>query len=76
MKVKLHRDLFDRWIIVPAEYPGVLGWNGSRWVPSGGPVQVCNFDTREQARDYAREYGFTLPEFDNAEHQPEAISDE
>lgn len=32
-----------------------LAWSGSRWVPLGGDVQVCNFLSKEAARTYADE---------------------
>lgn len=54
--------MFDRWIIVPhlCKAPGDWAWSGSRWVPIDGSVQVCNFSTKDEARDYCREYGFEL----------------
>jgi hypothetical protein len=63
-QVKLVRSLFDRWIIVPVapEPEAGLAWSGSRWVPIGGPVQVCNFDTDSQAAGYATNLGFEVVE--------------
>jgi hypothetical protein len=64
-QVKLVRSLFDRWIIVPAaqEREAGLAWSGSRWMPIGGPVQVCNFGTHSQAAGYATSLGFEVVEF-------------
>jgi len=53
---------FKRWIIVPADEmdPPRLAWSGSRWVPIGGSVQVCNFDERSHAESYATGAGFDV----------------
>jgi hypothetical protein len=60
-RVKLARDLFDRWIIVPAhEALPDLAWSGSRWVPIGGPVQICNFVSRGDAETYAESAGLEV----------------
>jgi hypothetical protein len=58
-RVKLVRDLSERWIIVPAHdaLPD-LAWSGSRWVPIDGPVQICNFVSRGDAETYAESAGF------------------
>ena len=60
-RVKLRQDLFNRWIITPADAGG-FAWSGSRWVPIGGSVQVCNFDTETQADSYATGAGFEVDE--------------
>jgi hypothetical protein len=67
MRVTLQQDLFDRWIIVAVTDRGEivegltgLAWSGSRWVPIGGNVQISNFDTRSEAENYAKGYGFTI----------------
>lgn len=51
------RNCFRRWILVQAQNES-LAWSGSEWVrvsPEGLPIaiQVCNFETEEQAREYA-----------------------
>lgn len=50
---------WKRWIIVNARDPE-LAWSGSCWVEhedgiSRGRAQVCNFESREEARIYAQE---------------------
>lgn len=59
-RVRLVCGLFDRWIIVPEFGRNDFAWSGSRWVPIGGPVQVCNFDTRSAAEGYATSLGFEV----------------
>lgn len=55
----VQRTAFDRWIIVHPIHNG-LAWSGAHWVrhseglPTGG-IQVCNFDTEQDADDYATE---------------------
>lgn len=58
-KCKLQQWLFDRWILVNAGNED-LAWSGSRWVEIGGSVQVCNFDTQTEAREYANEFGLEI----------------
>lgn len=55
---RLVQSIFDRWILVDPDKR--LGWSGSRWVPIFGDVQVSNFDTRDDARDYAVRQGFEV----------------
>ena len=51
------KGLFDRWYIF---HPWNItqAWSGSRWVPcmtNGfpiGDIQVCNFETEKEAREY------------------------
>lgn len=65
MKVVLRRNAFNRWIVVRNDDPE-LAWSGSRFVPitdEGFPrsdVQVSNLDTREDAAEYARTFGFIV----------------
>lgn len=49
---------FNRWILVDSEER--LGWSGSRWVPIDGDMQISNFDTRSEAREYAANQGFEV----------------
>ena len=56
----LRKGLFDRWYIFNPLMP--WAWSGSRWVaateeglPTGG-VQICNFASEEEAREYCREH--------------------
>ena len=51
---------FLRWILPHPDDPG-MAWSGSRWVPIdrhgfGVAIQVCNFDTRKEALEYAQEH--------------------
>jgi hypothetical protein len=54
---RIARGAFRRWYIFhPTDW--CLAWSGSRWVPTidgipTGGVQVCNFETEAQAREYA-----------------------
>ena len=42
---------FGRWCLVhPTD--DHLRWSGSRWVGAEDGVQICNFDTAEQAAEY------------------------
>jgi hypothetical protein len=57
-RYRIRQGLFGRWYIVHP-YLDDAAWSGSRWVsvseqgvPTGG-VQVCNFNTAEQAQEYA-----------------------
>lgn len=60
-RVKLVRNLSERWIIVAAhEALPDLAWSGGRWVPIGGPVQICNFASRGDAETYAESAGFEV----------------
>jgi hypothetical protein len=48
-----------RWIILSRDSPN-LAWSGSRWVPHHqgiptGNVQICNFETRDEAQAYVDE---------------------
>jgi hypothetical protein len=60
----LREGIFGRWFIFSPERPliGERAWSGSQWVmcsPEGVPlgVQVCNFETRQDAVDYCHEMG-------------------
>lgn len=57
--IRLAESIMGRWIIVHGQNPD-LAWSGSRWVPHtrGLPIniQVCNFETRQQAHEYAVEH--------------------
>ena len=56
----VQQGVFGRFIITHAEHPG-LAWSGSAWVqhcdglPAVG-IQLCNFDSEEDADDYATEH--------------------
>lgn len=57
---RLLEGVLGRWIIVSGNHED-LAWSGSRWVPHrhGFPtagVQICNFETREEALAYANEH--------------------
>lgn len=57
----IRQGIFDRWYIFHA-WNITKAWSGSRWVScscDGTPhlVQVCNFTTDEEAREYCRENG-------------------
>jgi hypothetical protein len=63
----LKQGLFDRWFIVNGDREE-FAWSGRRWVLVDprcfpvGEIQVCNFDTREQAASYAAQAGIPLAE--------------
>jgi hypothetical protein len=57
----LRVGIFDRWFI---RHPHNItkAWSGSQWVPCGYDgvphlVQVCNFETEQEARDYCEKNG-------------------
>jgi hypothetical protein len=55
---------FGRFVLVNADYDG-LAWSGSEWTPHRrgiptGRAQVSNFDSWEQARDYAEQAGLSV----------------
>lgn len=57
--IRLAEGFLGHWIIVNGQDES-LAWSGSRWVPHRhgyptGDVQVCNFETREEAKTYAEE---------------------
>jgi hypothetical protein len=57
----LRQGIFDRWFIFHP-HNIVKAWSGSKWVscsPDGVPhlVQVCNFESEADAREYCRENG-------------------
>jgi hypothetical protein len=58
-RVIVHLGAVGRWIIVPA-CDGSLAWSGTRWVRHdrgcGQSVQVCNFDTANDAVEYAAQF--------------------
>lgn len=64
-RVRLRQNAFNRWIVVRGDAPE-LAWSGSRFVPitdEGFPasdVQVSNLDTREDAAEYAKSFGFAV----------------
>lgn len=49
---RLTNGPFGRWIIVKRN-DAMLAWSGSQWVLIGGDVQICNFPTEDEARQYA-----------------------
>lgn len=57
--------MFDRWIIVHADYPQ-MAWTGLRWAPitpegmPAGQFQVCNFATYTDAEVYAQGAGMEV----------------
>lgn len=64
---KVVKGLFDRWVLVNSEFPDILAWSGSRWVPHDrgiptGEAQVSNFATEELARTYATQCGMEIVE--------------
>jgi hypothetical protein len=66
--IRLAESIMGHWIIVNGQSDD-LAWSGSRWVPHhhGLPVigqesvQICNFQTREEAKAYANQ---TFPQVD------------
>lgn len=60
-QVVLRKGIFDRWILVNPRNDREA-WSGTRWVAhiDGLPaeqVQICNFDSEEEASEYARKHG-------------------
>ena len=64
MKTRIKQALLGRWYLFH-ETDDKKAWSGSRWVgashgmPTEG-VQVSNFDSEEDAVNYAREHGFEV----------------
>lgn len=61
MKCVIRKGIFDRWFIFHPDNI-VKAWSGSRWVTcsyDGNPrgVQVCNFESEQEARNYCQENG-------------------
>lgn len=61
MNCKVRQGVFNRWYIFSAIDP-FLAWGGSGWIfcaKDGRPlgVQLCNFETEDEAREYCREVG-------------------
>jgi hypothetical protein len=59
MNYRIARGLFDRWVIYHPKNEE-LAWSGLKWVPAhygvpSGDFQICNFATREEAEEYAKE---------------------
>ncbi|MFL6311610.1 MAG: hypothetical protein ACJ71W_05850 [Terriglobales bacterium] len=52
------KEWLGRSIIVLYEYEQ-YGWSGFRWVPIGGNVQICNFESEQAAHAYAQGLGFS-----------------
>lgn len=63
MNVEVTQNALGRWYIQEAGRGG-RGWSGSMWVDHfegvGIVVQVSNFETEEEAKDYARHKGWAL----------------
>lgn len=60
----LRQGIFDRWFIFHP-YNITRAWSGSDWVAccyDGVPqaVQVCNFESEEDAREYCTHIGLTV----------------
>jgi hypothetical protein len=59
---RITQGLFDRWYIFhPTMCIPYLAWSGRQWVAASeglptGNVQVCNFPTEQEAREYCREH--------------------
>jgi hypothetical protein len=60
---KLEVGLTGRWYIAN-KFRERLAWTGSAWSPHeqgiGLPVQISNFETREEAAEYAAEMGIKI----------------
>jgi hypothetical protein len=57
----LRKGIFDRWVIFHPARTITKAWSGSQWVDcttDGVPygIQVCNFLTEQEARDYCSEH--------------------
>jgi hypothetical protein len=60
-KCQLRQGIFGRWFIFHWIDP-VLAWSGSEWtfcLTDGTPrgVQVCNFESEQEARQYCADHG-------------------
>jgi hypothetical protein len=53
-RYRIVTGIFNRWYILHPE-DDTRAWSGMRWVPTMGTVQLCNFGTEEEARQYAEE---------------------
>lgn len=59
-RCRIRQGLFDRWYLFHP-LSDEMGWSGSRWVacnPRGlptGDVQLCNFASEQEAREYCKE---------------------
>jgi hypothetical protein len=60
----IRQGIFERWFIFHPEsvVDGARAWSGSKWVKCGHDgvpylVQVCNFTTEKEAREYCAENG-------------------
>jgi hypothetical protein len=64
---QITEDAFGHWILRNEERQ-LLAWTGSGWAPihgnglPAGDYQVCNFATREDAREYAVQVKLTVRE--------------
>lgn len=58
VRADIKQGLFGRWFLFDPTNP-LRAWSGSRWEPCTrrgiptGMTQVCNFETKEDAEDYA-----------------------
>jgi len=64
MRGVVRQGVFNRWYIFH-HADAALAWSGAQWVPTNdgiptGGVQVCNFDTSDDAVDYAGKSGLSL----------------
>lgn len=60
-RCEIRKGILGRWFIFHP-HNLIKAWSGSRWVNCGYDgqpydVQVCNFDSEQEARDYCRENG-------------------
>jgi hypothetical protein len=58
--IRLAENFLKRWVIVNGAHED-LAWSGTHWVPHRqgiptGDVQICNFDSRQDALKYVKEY--------------------
>jgi hypothetical protein len=67
MAYSVQLGTIGRYIITHPKHPG-LAWSGSGWVQHSGGlpaagIKVCNFETEDEADEYATEY-FLYPRVD------------
>lgn len=63
MRCRLQQNAIGRWILAHSDLDDAA-WSGSQWVEIdrrgfGRAVQVCNFETEDDAYNYALTHGFT-----------------
>ncbi len=53
-RYRIVTGIFNRWYILHPQ-DDTRAWSGMRWVSTTGNIQLCNFGSEEEARQYAEE---------------------